>query len=384
MWTCIPIETARFVWPFASQAGRQLIAKLPPEFWHDPAAQVVRIADAVVWKGTNGQRVIAALESAGETQQRINAAVTGIESTQLAMSGVLNSIQQLSMATFGLTSLSAGLMLWRLSALNKRCEQLGRQIRDLEAHHEAQEKSELLMGLQFFREYEEKQEPSSLEKAVDHAVKAAFTYEQLVGNELNGAKRIPVLNYRGRCYLLALTTELQCNVLRGNVGKVFDERTDSQRPLLREMVQTTFQETVGRAPEVYLSPELADSGVTLALMTELYQQLQQAGALKDVDIRDASSLFEHLRAPIFQTRTRLRRYWAPLGKAKQRFVQNLKYLIACVEDTNRIESLRLMVSESREGRFDFQKVRDQIRAWRDDHKGQADSANRAVLAYNLL
>ncbi|HEV3303376.1 MAG TPA: hypothetical protein VG055_27235 [Planctomycetaceae bacterium] len=327
--------------------------------------------------------MIATLEGVAESQQRIDTAVAGIESTQLGTLSVLTTMQHLSMATFGLTALSAGLMLWRFNALNKAIDQLSRQLRDLESHHDAQEKSKLLKGLQYL-DYEEKNESSSLDKAYDQTSEAAFIYGQLVANELHNEKRVPLLNYRGRCYLLALLSELECDVLRGDL-KGAQERAESQKPLLRDMVTTTFRETVGKAPDVYLSPELSGSGITLALMTELYQQLQQAGALGNVEIHDACCLFEHLRGPIFHGRTGLRRFWAPLGRAKEKLVQNLRYLIACVEDTNRIESLRLMINESTQGRFDLRALRGQIQTWRNDQKAQRpDSPTGTVLAYSLL
>jgi carbon storage regulator len=145
--------------------GRELLARIPPEFWSDPAAQIGRIGDVILWKGSTGQRVIATLEGVAESQQRIDSAVAGIESTQLGTLSVLSTMQHLSMATFGLTALSAGLMLWRFNALNKRIDQLGGQLRDLESHHDAQEKSKLLKGLQCLRDFEDKHESSSLEKA---------------------------------------------------------------------------------------------------------------------------------------------------------------------------------------------------------------------------
>jgi hypothetical protein len=242
----------------------------------------------------------------------------------------------------------------------------------------------LLKGLQYLRDFEDKHESSSLEKAYDHTSEAAFIYGQLVANELHTEKRVPLLNYRGRCYLLALLSELECDVLRGDL-RAAQERADSQKPLLHEMVTTTFRETVGKAPDIYLSPELSEAGVTLALMTELYQQLQQAGALENVDVRDACCLFEHLRTPIFRGRASLRRVWSPLGKAKEKLVQNLKYLIACVEDTSRIESLRLMVTEATLGHLDLQALRAQIQLWRNNQKAQKpESPTGTVLAYSLL
>ena len=126
--------------------------------WPQPEGPVSnplgRIGDLLVWNSDRGKQVVAAIETLGESQRRIESAVSGIESTQLAMASTLGTVQALSMATFGITSLSAGFMVWRLHALNKRLDRLSRQVADIEARLDARDRALLDGSLSFLHEYE--------------------------------------------------------------------------------------------------------------------------------------------------------------------------------------------------------------------------------------
>jgi hypothetical protein len=341
-----------------------------------------RIGELIVWQGESGQQVVAGLASVSENQQRIERAIANIETTQLALSGSLDVVQGLSMATFGVTSLAAGFLLWRLKSLDNRLTQLAKRIDDIEERLEANDKAMLAGSLAFLCEYENKGRRDDLDRALDKARHSALTYADLVEHEIEGRRRLPVLNYRGRRYIMSLMTELQCMILREDHPEAVG-RAEAEKPRLKRFVEATFQETVAKAPEVYLDPALAREGVTLELLASLYEQLQHAGVVTDRDLRDAAGLFEHLREPIYRSRRSMfSRVWSPVGKAKARCLANLRYLIASVEDANRIESIRLLIAESQKRGFSLRELSERIKAWRADASGgQAEPAGSPILAY---
>jgi len=338
-----------------------------------------RLGDLVVWKSETGIQVVAAIENLGESQQRIETAISGIESAQLAMSSTLGTVQALSMATFGVTSFSAGFMVWRLHALNKRLDRLSRQVADIEARLDARDRALLDGSLNFLHEYERKNRTSDLDHALSKARDSAGTYGRLVGDESEGQKRLPVLNYHGRCYLLSLMTELRCMVLRGDAAEAVD-RVEKEKPRLQLLVDTTYRQTLANAPELFLDASLASSGVTLELMTDLYQQLEHAGVLKDVEIRDACDLFEHLRARIFERKTTL---WRPFRRAKTDCLKRLRYLISCVEDCNRIRSMGMLIEDAEILGLSLADISEQVQQWKRDLTSESGDQKSGVLAYRF-
>ena len=135
----------------------------------DPDGFASRVGDVVVWNGSQGQKVLAGLQTLGESQQRIEQAVTSIESAQIATSAALSGLQAVSFATLGVASLAGGVMLWRLEALNKRFDRLSQQVRDLEDNLDAQNKGHLRNAIQKLREYDDTDDTASLGKARDEA-----------------------------------------------------------------------------------------------------------------------------------------------------------------------------------------------------------------------
>jgi len=321
--------------------------------------KLVRMGDLIIWEGETGRHVVAGLANLGESQQRIESAVGAIEATQLSMAGTLGVVQSVGMATLGLTSITAGFMAWRLRALDKRLDKLASQIADIEVRLDAKDQGLLDSSLTFLTNYERNQRREDLESALGRASDSAHTYGNLVKDECDGKRRLPVLNYRGRRYLLSLLTELQCYILRGDSEHVA-VRVLSEQTRLQQLVEANFRQTLANDPEQYLHPALSDAGVTLDLLTDLYQQLQNAKVVKDVDIRDASDLFEHLRQKIY------RKSWLKMPTFRdwrKPLLERMRYLIAAVEDVNRIESLRLLVDHAQEKKSSVADLRCQIQDW---------------------
>jgi hypothetical protein len=82
----------------------------------------------------------------------------------------------------------------------------------------------------------------------------------------------------------------------------------------------------------------------------LYQQAHHIGAVTGAEVGDASQVFERLRKKVYGAGG----WFGAVGRAKGRLLTNLKYLMACVEEVGRIESLRLRIEEAVKGRLSFQ------------------------------
>ena len=328
----------------------------------DPAGYASRVGEVLVWQNDTGQHVIAGLQGVAESQVRVEQAVAAVEATQLGMAGSLHALQALSMATLGIASLSSACIMWRLHALTKRLNVLESKIADIEEHLSAQDKAHLRQGVSKLREYDQSSNRDDVLHARDDSQYAANVYGELARHEAHGKKRLPVLNYRGRCYILALMTELRARLLLGSVNEGLN-RLEEEQGHLRDVASATFQAAIGDAPEVFLDPNLRSAGVTLDLMTEVYRQAQSAGAVERIEVRTASQMFEHLRERLFAARSAFGWVWSLVGEAQQESLEKLKYLIACLEDTNRINGLRMLLSTANDKQISLEEVAARVESW---------------------
>ena len=344
---------------------------------------VSRFGDVIVWNGEKGQQVLVGLESLRDSTVRIENAVVGIEGAQLAMQGTLGVVQSVSIATLGVTSLSGGFMAWRLAALNRRLAHLSRRIDDVEGQIDAANKAHLRSSLQFLADYEKSGKEKDLDRSLGDARRAGNIYGQLAEDETDSRKmRLPVLNYRSRCYYLSLLVEAECLILQEQQVSAV-QRLNDERKRLQRIARSTFSETIAKAPEAYLDPAMESDGVTLELITEVYRQARHAEAADDVEVNNAAEMFEHVRKDIYRRRGGLWRTWRPVGNAKKRYLTRLRYLLACIEDTNRIHSLRLLMNEAEQRGAKLRELHDQVRAWRKEYPQTEGSAEDRVLAYTF-
>lgn len=138
------------------------------------------------------------------------------------------------------------------------------------------QRAHLQTAVTFLDQYEtqNRTKESHLDKALGEAQQAANIYKNLASDEAQGPRRIKVLNYRGRMYLLALLTEMRCCLLADDLVAV-QKRIGEEDATLRSVAGATFAGTVGEAPEDYLRPDFASDGITLDVMAEVYSQTRQ-------------------------------------------------------------------------------------------------------------
>lgn len=355
--------------PSAGSLAWWLLAKLGPAvkpLLDDPAGAVQRVGDALVWNGTGGQKVLAGLESLSESQTRIVNVVQHIEAGQVATAGTLGTLLNFSMVHLGLTALAAVLMTARMLALQRRLTDIGRDLDDVQTYLKAQTEANLSASLDALARHESghKDQDDDLRHALKVSNLVAHVYGPLVQTEAHGRRRLLVLNYSGRCYLLSLLTEVRCLILSENLNEA-QRRIANEKPALQALAQATFQEVMGKAPETYLHPSLRADQVTLDLLAEVYQQAHRAGAVTDVQIRDAGQMFEYFREKIYGAR-RWGGWVLGLGRrARATALTKLKYLMACLEETNRIEALRLRIEEAQRGAYSLRELEREVVALRE-------------------
>lgn len=364
--------------------GEGLRAGLPyvQRLAQDPTGTVTRVGDALVWNGANGQQVLAGLATLSEGQSRIEQVVNHIDvnhidTVQLGVSHTLGVMHTLSIATLGITSLSGAYMVWRFHSLNKRFDKLSESLQDVEDNVAAANKAHLDVAVQKLSEFDQSADDAVLKKGRDEAQEAAAIYGEMAWREASKKRpRVEVLNYRSRCYLLALMAELHARIHLNEIPAAI-QRVNTEKPRLQSLAKVTFEAVIQGRPELFLRADMAKEGVTLELMTELYQQARHAGAIASPEVESASQLFEHCRAKGIASGSCL------FGGGGKQDAMQLRYLMACLEEINRIDGMRLLMAEANEKKASLPALRDRIRAWWQEKAGTATDTPDAVVAYSL-
>jgi hypothetical protein len=281
------------------------------------------------------------------------------------------------MASLGVTALAAGFLAWRVNALDRRLATLGRQLSDLQALIDAEQKAYLQSALDHLAKFERERSARDLDGALNNGTYATNLYRNLVERELGGGRRLVALNQCGRYYLLALTTQVRCLVL-GDSLEIAEDRLGGEGKTLAALAQAAFHAVLGRSPEVYLDPRFQADGVTLATLTDVFRQARLAGVAVP-EFADASATFEHLRPRVVHARIPSRTLFRPLGRAKKGLLDGLKYLAACLEDVNRVAALRLRIADARRGGYAPAELERALAAARADSWGSGGDAEPSSL-----
>lgn len=341
----------------------------------DPNGFATRIGDVVVWNGEKGQTVLAGLQQVRESQIRIESAVNAIETAQIGLESAIGGLQTVAMATLGVTSLSGAFMIWRLQSLNKRFDGLVTRINDLEDNLDAQNKAHLKTAVQKLREFDDTNDTDSVGKARDEAQHAANVYGQLAYKETQRKKpRLEVLNYRGRCYLLSLLTELRSRLLLGSVSETTTRFTE-ERPLIEMIAKSTFANAIQDTPEAFLSHAMREQGITLELMTDLYRHASRYDAIDGVTVRQPSDMFELCRTRGIVGKSK--RWW-PFAGSPATFANRIKYALACFEDIGRVEALHLLAEQFDNAKITITELQKTCADWANQNN---DGEFKGVLVY---
>lgn len=319
----------------------------------DPTGRVERLGDLLVWNGRHGQHVLAYLEQTAESQRRIEAIVQGVQASQMATHAALGGLYSLSILGLGLTSLGGSFMILRMNALQARLAALQRRLKDIETNLQAKDKAGLLAGIAALDKYEQGRNEDDRRSAKDASLLATKLYGELLERECQeGApRRLPVMDYYGRCYLVALATEVRCHMLAEDELEIARKRLEQEAPIFNRAARFAFQEVLGRSPERFLDPALQPHGVTLELLSEIFERARRLDAVVGHDISTAGDFFEQFRGRIFGARRGVRWALAPRGRRAAKMLLSLRYLMTRLEEADRVGSLRLRVEEAIRGQF---------------------------------
>lgn len=344
---------------------------LAQRFIEDPGGTLSRLGDLVVWNGPKGRHVVAALESLTESQERIEWSVGRIEFAQIGIASSLGALTSLSMATLGMASLATGFMMWRMHSLQDRLKAIKNQIANIQAIVNAMARAPLEASLISLDDFERRSSDKDLQAAKERSAEAVAIYSHVVENEVTGQRQLSLLNQCGRCFMLALTTQARCYLHRDDLEGATRQLSEKW-PVLIRLAKANFEEVMGKSPEAYLDPNLQTDNVTLDLVTEVYQHAHRLGAVTEREFNSASDTFEYFRSKIYGAG---RRWFRPVGKAKTRLLTNLKYLMACLEDIGRIDSLRLRLVDARDGKLSLQDLQKEIQTAQSHAAGSSESAS---------
>ncbi|RBP45200.1 hypothetical protein DES53_103198 [Roseimicrobium gellanilyticum] len=339
----------------AQEKGIPLLEKLLSE----PGAYLSRVGDLVLWNGEKGSSVVAGLQAVGENQTRILSTVAAIENAQLTTNIALGSIHTLSMASLGIASLTGGMMVWRLQAIQKRLDHIKSILQETHALVRAGIDANLTVAVQKLGAFDNNQDQSEAKDARDKAQYVAAVYGRLASDEaMEKSPKLAALNYATRCYCLALLTEFRARLLLNDTGELAN-RYMAEKPRLEHIAGVTFTRTIAGKPEAFLAHAMRHHGVTLNLMTELYQHAQRLSAFTETPIRNSTDLFEYVWDRGISGRTFLP--W-PFGAGPEELAINLKYTMACFEDIGRVEALYLHGQAARNSAVPFKDLQEQVKA----------------------
>jgi hypothetical protein len=344
----------------------QLIQTARPvvdEFMKDPNGMVSRVGDLLVWNGEAGTRVIGGIEQLAEGQNRIRQVVKHIETVSVASSGAIDALANMSMLALGVGSLAAGTMLWRVEALNNRIKAVSRQIEDIKKILEASNRVPLQTSIQLLKKYEDNRKSRDLGDAHKEAVDATNFYANLLTDELRRPDlRMESIHPLSRFYLLALTTQTRCLELMGEPNRVVHQ-VDMSASTLNELGQKVFDQVLGENAERYFDPRFKEQGVTLELLSNFFRTAKELDLKLGPTSTDAAGIFEHFRDRL--PKARIASSWLTgFSRLQETMMAQLKYLMACLEEINRVFAIRLRVlhqKEAKMSRDDFELELDRLR-----------------------
>ena len=364
--------------PIAMWVGETAQETLVPEitaFLKDPSAVVSRIGDVMVWNGASGQSVMMGLQALNESQARIGLAVESIEKAQIVTNAALGSLQSLSMAALGISTLTGGMMLWRLNALNNRVSKLAETMIDVLNAVTAANHAHLNFAIQKLKEFDEKEDEALASRARDEAQFASSIYARLaVGESQKKKLELAAMNCASRYYLLSLLSEFQARLLLGDAeGTV--SRYNNEKKTIEVIAKATFEAGIAETPQVFLSEDMRRHNITLDLMTEVYQHAHRLSAITEPRIYSASEMFEYVRDRGIEGKTMMR--W-PFGVAPDVYANRMKYTMACFEDIGRVEALSIHAQQAMKRGLNLRSIQQQVEEMRQDELNKAGSTGSST------
>ena len=267
-------------------------------------------------------------------------------------------------------------MAFRLQALNKRIDTLVAAIEDVEGRIDAEHRTLLRNSLIELREYDNSLDKAKLKKAFDKARDAAGIYGQLASDEANGKARLPILNCRGRFFVVALLTEFRCMMCLDKPQDAL-ERIKEEMAHLKKVAQVCFDKTLRSDPERYLRACFQRHDVSLNLLAHIYQQARQLEIIDQPAVDDANGMFEYVRINLQKGEGVMNIFRRTKVEDE---LHKLRYLCACLEESSRVAGLKLMIEEVHKQKGSLSELVVKLKEWKQNQEKNEPTGD-APLAY---
>lgn len=339
-------EYLPWLWSIRSELGAAGSAILDRLHLGAPGSGPVvdRIGPAIVSVRDGQTEILGLLHRQSDSVGQVAAAVDHVLSGQQAVSQTLGLLNALSMVGLGVTVLGHSVLAFQLHALTKRMKEMAGQLREVKAMLAAGQTAMIKSGIDQLSAGVElaASKPDlavgSLQEAIAEFTKGRAVYADLLHFHLGErsreaawlASRHLTTAAMGECaaYLKLGQKPLALRALDGCLEHV------------QRHAGAVFQRTVSADPAKFLMPMLAQDGITLDAMAELYRQAGLAGISEGGRHQSASEWFECNRGELGRIRN------PRLGASRVRAELANQWAEACaaVEEVNRVRGLRLAIS----------------------------------------
>lgn len=143
-----------------------------------------------------------------------------------------------------------------------------------------------------------------------------------------------------------------------------------RRPTGDRKLQKQCCTTLKTDPERYLRASFQQKGVNLDLLADIYKQARQLGIIDQPSVDDANGMFEHVRKKLYKRRNF--RNWM-FGPKVEDELQKLRYLLACLEETGKIDGLKLMIEDVHQKNGSLSDLMIKLRDWREKQTVQTSA-----------
>ena len=343
----------------AARLARPLMAAIT-----DPTASVDRIGSVLVAQQNGHREVIGLLHQHTGQLDVITAAVDGIGSSVDVIGHSIGFLSSLTMVGLGVAVLSQVHIAAQFAALTRRINTIDRGVQAIQELLVQGHRAALHQGLDTLRRAE------AVAGSDAHAARQ-FTYDArqtLSGSRTLYAQQLAALLGQPSRAQTAYTWMVARHLTTATLGEATSylriqqpgQAADVLRSggqSLRAHATAVFARTVGQNPARFLMPSLAEHGVTLEVVAELYRQAHHAGVVGDCHAT-AGEVFESLRARVGEATD------PRFGRARK--VERLRVEFAeagaAIEEVNRLQGLALAIEQCSRSGHDYLAVTQQILA----------------------
>lgn len=319
----------------------------------DPTASVDRIGSALVAQ-QNGQReVIGLLHQHTAKLDGIATAVDGIGQSVGEINRSIGVLTSLSMVGLGLSALSQIHIAFQFARLTERLNRLEAEVQEIKGMMHADFRGALNAGLT--------QMEMGLGRQADSPALAAALFHQAINNlTTSTAKYTELLNggvgsgnvqtrwMLARHLTVSVLGEVAIYTQLRETGLAVGSLNATLLPL-RQHARSVFERTVAAKPTTFLMPALAEHGITLEVVAELYRQAAHSGVIEAGNRATAGDLFETLRDRLIGAMDP----WFFKSSKVWRLRAEFTEAATAIEEVNRLQGLALAIGHCERAGQDY-------------------------------